>query len=540
MDLEQFYVITSTLYIFAMVLSVFLTIFVWRRRHVADVRYFLVSVILITIWYLAAVIAFFSPTPEFALFWKVKVKFFSVATIPVSFLVFVLNYTGHIRWLKTRYLVLLCVIPAITQIITWTNSPLFITDFVFQRFGPYLIEVDMVFHEWFWVHTFYSYCLIAVTLVLLVLFALRSSYPYRPQAFIMMAGALAVILANMLFVFGVVTPAPPESTALTFGGVALVWTWALFRYRLFDIMPVARHAVIESMSDAVIVLDVQNRIVDLNPTARALAHYSSSNMVGKFLGEIWPEQKELIEIDTISKETETEIVIDIGDDQHIFDLDISTLYQRRGIESGRLVVLRNITQRKRFENQLKEMNVQLTDQLDENERLRKILKEQAIHDPLTNLHNRRYFEDHLTKLISRTKRTREPFSIVMIDIDEFKQINDTYGHNSGDEVLKSLSALLKSNTRQEDIVCRYAGDEFIIVLLGTDCQAALERAESWRSKFENTPIEIDGKLITSTLSIGVAEFSDGNQTVDKVVKRVDKALYRSKTSGRNRVTLSES
>jgi hypothetical protein len=184
MNVEQFYIISATHVIVSAMLNLALTIFTWRCRNIVDIRYFFWFMVTVTAWDLAAVLSFISSTTEVAAYWVGKVNFLGVATLPVAFLAFAFNFTGRTSWLKPRNFVLLSAIPAVTQVMAWTNSPLFITDRVHQRFGPYLIDVSHVRHEWFWVHTAYSYSLLAIGFILLVLFAIRSRYPYRALAMI--------------------------------------------------------------------------------------------------------------------------------------------------------------------------------------------------------------------------------------------------------------------------------------------------------------------------------------------------------------------
>jgi PAS domain S-box-containing protein len=376
MNVDQFHIISAIFVIVAAVFGVALSVFTWQRRHLSDVRYFLWFVITMTIWELAAVFSFISPSPEVAAFWVGKVKFFGVAFLPVACLAFALSYTGRLKLIKSRNLVLFSVIPTITQIMAWTNSPFFITDRIFQRYGPFLFDVGHGRQVWFWIHTAYSYSLIAVSLILLILFAIRSRYPYRDQAMIIMAGSLFSLVANALDMFNLIEPDPPEFTVMVFSGATLLFAWALFRYNLLDIMPVARDTVVEGMVDAVIVTDVYNRIIDMNPAAHDLSESYPDSLIGKNLIEMWPEQKELIESFAGVKDAQTEIIIGQGAASRYFDLNISNLYRRKDYEAGRLVVLRDITERKRFEMQLKAMNLELEKQTEARLKIERKLNEQ--------------------------------------------------------------------------------------------------------------------------------------------------------------------
>jgi len=160
-------------------------------------------------------------------------------------------------------------------------------------------------------------------------------------------------------------------------------------------------------------------------------------------------------------------------------------------------------------------------------------------DPLTGLYNRRYMETMLNHELQRAGRAGYPVSLIMMDIDHFKKLNDTYGHPAGDEVLRSLAALMKSQVRRADVACRYGGEEFLIILPETPIEVAAERAEMLRRAFAELSIEHAGQVMQGKLSLGVAVSPDHAETPDRLIQTADKALYAAKTGGRNRVVLAE-
>jgi len=161
------------------------------------------------------------------------------------------------------------------------------------------------------------------------------------------------------------------------------------------------------------------------------------------------------------------------------------------------------------------------------------LEDRAYRDGLTQIYNRRYFEEEFEREIARHKREKTPLSIFMLDIDKFKNINDNYGHQSGDEILKELVNLITNNIRAVDIFARWGGEEFICILPNTILQDAILVAQHLREMIEEYTF-IDN--IKATCSFGVAEFNEKDDK-DSVVKRVDNALYRAKDYGRNRVEI---
>ncbi len=179
----------------------------------------------------------------------------------------------------------------------------------------------------------------------------------------------------------------------------------------------------------------------------------------------------------------------------------------------------------------------LEQRLAEIEVLQERLKEQAIRDPLTGLFNRRYLDTIVPHELARCEREKAPLSVMMMDLDHFKHVNDTYGHPGGDEVLKALATLLLTNVRASDVACRYGGEEFLLLLPNMNCHDALLRAEHWRAAFEATRVMYEGVSIRATLSIGIACYPQDGASVEELTRGADLALYKAKEQGRNRAVL---
>jgi len=164
------------------------------------------------------------------------------------------------------------------------------------------------------------------------------------------------------------------------------------------------------------------------------------------------------------------------------------------------------------------------------------LRQQVITDPLTGLFNVRHFRTSLELELERTTRTQIPTSLMMVDLDHFKNINDTYGHEMGNLVLKTVARLIGQATRQLDIQCRYGGEEFAVILPTTGILLASQVAERLRTMIEEQVIEIPGESLRVTASIGLSECSQaGQHTTNSLIEEADKNLYLAKSEGRNQV-----
>lgn len=190
-------------------------------------------------------------------------------------------------------------------------------------------------------------------------------------------------------------------------------------------------------------------------------------------------------------------------------------------------------ERQRAETALRHANEQMQKQLTEIQALQSQLREQAIRDPLTGLFNRRYLEETIPREMARVARERTPLSLVMADIDHFKNFNDTFGHEAGDLVLQTAGSLLRQKTRQMDIVCRYGGEEFVVIMPGASLQIASQRAEQWREALESLCVEYNSNVLCVTASFGVATFPEHGATIEELARAADQAMYAAKTAGRN-------
>ncbi len=198
-------------------------------------------------------------------------------------------------------------------------------------------------------------------------------------------------------------------------------------------------------------------------------------------------------------------------------------YLQRPIDKNELLArVRTQIRRKRYTERLRD-NVQFS-------------IEMAITDPLTGLYNRRYMESHLASLVQQAAARKKPLTVLVLDIDYFKAINDTHGHDAGDDVLREFATRIRKSIRGIDLACRYGGEEFVIVMPETDLAVATMVAERLRRRIaaDPFPIQQGGQKIEVTISVGISELRGDDETAD-LLKRADRALYRAKRDGRNRV-----
>ncbi|MEN8209624.1 MAG: diguanylate cyclase, partial [Candidatus Fermentibacteria bacterium] len=469
---------------------------------------------------------------SFDLFW-LDATYLGVVVVPTAYLAFALYFTGNGHRLTGRIKAVLAIEPVLTLFLLWTDKyhGIFFTDARSAAGGAILSG-----GPWFWVNITYSYLLILIAFVLLIRFALKSYGLHRKQTVIVLFGSLIPWVSSAIGILNVSPFSDLDLTPFAFTLTGIAYAYALFRLNLLSIVPVARDALVEIMTDGFFVVDLENTIVDINLAAQKLLGLRKSS-IGKNAEELFGNTPELVAMYRDVKEGEFEFFTEYYGQRYL-DMRIVPLYDIRKEFSGRLLIFRDITERKTAEIEIQEANQRLREQLSEIKTLQNELRRQAIRDPLTDLFNRRYLEEALERELSRAHREDTPLSILMLDIDHFKVFNDTYGHRAGDAVLRGLGKLLSRNTREGgDIACRYGGEEFVVVLINTSLQNASHRAEQFRSGFEAMLISVGENDLTATVSIGIAAFPVHGATGEEVLNVADRALYRAKEAGRNRVVV---
>src|SRR6266568_1690946 len=341
------------------VVSAALALAAWRRRPAPGATSFCLLMLAVAQWALGYALELASPDLPTTLFWD-NISWLGAVSAPALWLAFALQYTGRARWLTRQSVVILVVEPLVTLLLVWTNQfhGLIESNIRLNPGSPFSALV-VTYGVGYWINIAYSYLLLFLGALLigsLIQALIRSASLYRGQASALLIAVLAPWVGNALTIFGL-NPFPHlDLTPFAFTVTGLAMAWSLFRFRLLDIVPVAREAVIESMSDAVIVLDEQNRIVDLNPAAQRLADRTASEAVGQAFTGVFSAWPQLVECCRDVTETNAEVIQGAGEALRYFDLRISPLYRRNGHLSvtGRLIVLNDTTGHKQAERALRE------------------------------------------------------------------------------------------------------------------------------------------------------------------------------------------
>jgi diguanylate cyclase (GGDEF)-like protein/PAS domain S-box-containing protein len=523
--------------LFASAIIAFITaIITWRRRNAPGAFPLFLMLVTTVIWAGCNGLLLEANTPNQRLFWFDFMLIGAILGSP-AFWAFGVQFTNRGHWLTNRNIIFISAIPVISLILAWTDP----YHHLFYKVVDFSAPLpngswNVVGGQFMEVYLAYSYSIVLFTLWILAQAFFRASPIHRGQIATILIATLIPLTGNIIFnlIFGGSTNAV-DTTPLLFTVMGCVYAYGLFSYRLFDIVPIARHTLVENMQDGVIVVDDKNRIVDANPSALRALNWKQPLPVGKNIRELMPEWFD--SISNIPADLYIETEVQSLDLNSYFDLRVEPLLINKNNMTGRLIVFRNITRQKQIEVALRDASNRLRIQIKEIESLQEELHEQAIRDPLTGLFNRRFFHESMEREFARALRNTSPIGLCMADIDHFKKINDTYGHKAGDITLQTLADIFRKQTRLEDIVCRYGGEEFIVMLPGVNLETVSQRAEEWRKSFEDTNIKFNGQVISATLSLGVVAFPQNGKTVDDLLIKVDEALYKSKEMGRNQVNI---
>jgi PAS domain S-box-containing protein len=408
-----------TFYLLAALIAAMITggiaAYAWRHRETQGAPALAGAMLAGMGWALGSALALVSSTPEAASFWH-KVWFTITPFAPLAWLTFALQYVGRPRWLAPRRLALLASVPFITVAIVWTNEAhgLFWAQLNFYHDG-FIMRRELIWGAWFWIYTAYSYALTTTGMLLVIGAALRSFHLYRQQAIALIIGAVAPLAGSIPATFGL-TELSFTPIGFAVGGLGLAW--GLFRYQLLNLAPVARSALVDSMSDAMLVLDTQNRVVDINPAARRLIGASPNQLIGQPVAQVLSPWRDLVERYQNTQSAQTEITLNPGGTPRYYDLRISPVVNPRGTITGRLIILRDITERTAAEEALRQANIEL---LARNEEL-DAFGHTVAHDLKSALsliygHAKLLESDHATMTTEQVQRSTQTLGQMALKMD---------------------------------------------------------------------------------------------------------------------------
>lgn len=405
---------------------------------------------------------------------------------------------------------LIFIIPMLTLLIAATNEyhHLYYNDYIINRYQG-LSMASIMKGPWYYVFIAYTYGAFSYGILVFFLLWKKSIYSLKTPECLILTGSLFPGIAYVIYELNVL-PIPYDFTTLGFALFALTFSIALFKFDFLKLKEIARESVFDEVKEGIIVVDKMNRLIDFNRSAHKMFGWLISQNLGKSLLEF--EEGRLIvgqSSDNFDIQIRQKDVV-----KHIGFTMTPVWSNNKGV--GKILIFQDITTQVRAMEELKRI---------------------ATHDTLSEVYNRRKLMEEGEREFIRANRYNTDLSALMLDIDYFKKINDTYGHLAGDQVIKSLANLCKQRIRLTDIIGRYGGEEFLILAPNTDLKQALVIAEDLRKLVEKMVIDYNGQSIMVKISIGVASKSGVTQkrSLTELINESDKALYEAKNSGRNKV-----
>jgi diguanylate cyclase (GGDEF)-like protein len=524
----------TLLYVVAACISAVAAWFVYRFRGAPGARWLFAWNVAAVAWALAEAVDYSSLTLAGHVT-AGQFSYFGATTVPVFFLLFALGFSGRVRTPAPRGAAWLFLVPAISIVAAFTNR---FHHLVWPGFTVLAGRPNIIVYQHgpiYWLVTVYSLVVVLAATVLIIDTARRARGVYRSQSVALVVAAVFPWVAELSY-----SIAPERfaglDPALTLSVTGAILVATVSRLKLLDLVLVPREVLVEEMSDGLVVLDGTGRILEFNPAAVRMLGLARTPKFGTPAVDIlagWSrEGRDAVR--AVYEERRSTIASPTG---AYLGIERSRLAGSTAEQVRDLFILHDITHQVEAEQALHRAYEDLRARMEEIEDLQGELREQATRDPLTGLHNRRHLAEQLERELGRAERDRYPVSLVMFDVDHFKEVNDTYGHGAGDEMLRAIAAELLEGTRRCDITCRYGGDEFVVVLPNAKAQSAQARAERWRLRMHEVMAGIGDDRVDTTISLGVATFPEHGATIDALVAAADRAVYASKAGGRDRVSV---
>ena len=496
------------------VLNLYLCLYVFLKRHHYKkiAGFFMLYTAAITIYCFAAAMGLLATTIGQMKFWTV-IQYIGMPVSSPLGLLFIMHYLG-IKVTKKRGIALL-MIPFISLLMVATNDwhHLHYRAFEIDRaLGIPFIQQEI--GPWYVIHGIFTFACMFAAFSLLIFRWKETAKAYRFQLIALMLGQLIPMVAAFLYLVGA-APSGIDPVPMVLWISSLLYLWAISSSRLFTIMPIAKDAIFNSINDGVMVLDGSNRLIEFNQACQKNFPKLNKSMFGMDFGQLWIELSGHpfpLELGTASGSQE----LQLAQSEQVFQVRTSSLKQS-GNKKGLLLIFTDITELKK---------------------LQKKLEYQAYTDELTQIYNRRAFLQRCELEFAAAKENSVPFSVILMDIDHFKRVNDTYGHQAGDQLLMHVVKVCEAQLKKGQIFARYGGEEFVLALKACSKSEAAALADKIRKSVEDQPLLMGEEMISVTMSLGIAEMGkDSQEKLFHLLNQADQALYAAKEEGRNRVTV---
>jgi diguanylate cyclase (GGDEF)-like protein len=450
------------------------------------------------------------------LFWN-QIQYLGLPFISVLWLTVALLYTKTIYTLSAKMAAVLFFIPVVTFFMRLTNSwhHLFYKDCaLIQQFGYYSLHTERGF--WYYVHISYTLLCLFLTVTTYYLGYRKKRADYtRPQLMIFILASVLPLIGIMLILL-VYDKWLIDYSALVMPISILIIGYGIIKYDFLEIKTFARETVFENSRDGMMILESGLRLIDYNKSAQNFFRALNISLENYPIDHLLIHEPELLEI--FKSESTREYSAMINGERRFFEINSLPLGASNDKNTKMLKNIRDITEEKKVQETLTAL---------------------ATIDSLSGLYNRAEFTRLAQRELSWTSINHETLSLLMIDMDHFKNVNDTFGHAAGDEAIRKMGDIIRAGFRKTDFAGRLGGDEFVVLLKNASLTEAKRVAEKLRETVLKTKVNYDNQEFGFTVSIGVAALFGDNNNLEDVLKQADAALYKAKVKGRNCVATAD-
>ena len=508
------------------VVSAVVAVVAWQRRQMVGARELALLMVAVAWWLLANAFEASVLDRSTKIAWSV-VAYPGIESTPVLYLLFVLAWTRQDGGLTRSRIALLLLLPVVSIGMAATNEWHHLLWSSVTLIDAWGVTAVYAHGPWFWVQAAYAYSLIGAGFIALVVAVYRYPAVYTTRLRLAMVATVAPFVGSVLYVTGLESSVHADLSSVAFAIAGLIGAWAVLRFRLLDVVPVAWPTLLDSLADAVLVLDPEHRIAAVSLSATRMLGIRRDS-VGLVTEQALREFPELVTLLQVNGDREAEIAMDsaragpagpgpAGSEPsepprstaaRWFNVRVTSIRDERGRDAGALVVLREVTERHQMVETIRTL---------------------SFTDELTGLLNRRGFTTLAEQQMRTSARTRNRLWLLFADLDGLKEINDRLGHEAGDRALREVARLLRAGSiREADLVARLGGDEFAILateISPMDGDTIVKRLEDAARRANDEP----GRDFTLSLSAGAAVFDpERPQTLVELMGEADQRMYEAK------------
>jgi diguanylate cyclase (GGDEF)-like protein len=500
------FILVTTYLFFAVLLTVYITCYTIIKSNSALTKMFAAMSLFFTIYLFGYLMELNSLTLEQMYFWN-QVQYLTLPFFPALWLIVSLLYTNNSATLRPLNIAAIFAIPFVTFVMRLTND---YHNLYYRSYSLHAIlglnVMQLEKGPWYLIHSGYLALVFFLTTYLYLNYARKNAHSTMAQ-YVLIIIAIALPYLGLTLIVVNAGNIGLDYTALLMPFTLFLLALAIFKYDFLKLKTIARETVFEKSADAMILLNTNNLLIDYNPAASKIFKELKANLIGESIYRILKSYPDFLNI--YKSGQIKDLALRNGKS---YEVKVTKTEKDALKTFGYLISLTDVTDR----NLAREKLVQL-----------------ATTDELTGLYNRRHFMELASQEFARAERYDELFSLIMIDIDHFKTLNDTFGHSGGDATLREFGLQLKCFFRKTDIAGRLGGEEFAILIPKLNLEDSYALAERFRKEIVQSKFIYENQEISFTISLGVATYSSELESFEQLVKLADQGLYKAKDGGRN-------